>query len=104
MAGASSEARPHMTPMDPKLSPASAATSPGPAAATGAPVDAAPAIAATDIAVIGRSLRVPGARTVDAFWDNLRNGVESVRRLSDAELRAAGVDPALLADPNYIKV
>src|SRR5688572_3148621 len=77
--------------------------------ASGAPApttgtDTAPEIAATDIAVVGRALRVPGARTVGEFWDNLRNGVESVRRLSDAELRAAGVDPAVLADPNYIKV
>jgi acyl transferase domain-containing protein/thioesterase domain-containing protein len=66
--------------------------------------DTAPEIAATDIAVVGRALRVPGARTVGEFWENLRNGVESVRRLSDAELRAAGVDPAVLTDPGYIKV
>jgi acyl transferase domain-containing protein len=64
----------------------------------------APEIAATDIAVVGRALRVPGARSVDEYWANLRNGVESIRRLSDDELRAAGVDAALLADPNYIKV
>ena len=69
-----------------------------------AQTDTAPEIAATDIAVVGRALRVPGARTVGEFWDNLRNGVESVRRLSDAELRAAGVDPAVMSDPNYIKV
>jgi acyl transferase domain-containing protein/thioesterase domain-containing protein len=61
-------------------------------------------IAATDIAVVGRALRVPGARTVGEFWANLRDGVESVRRLSDAELRAAGVDSGLMADPNYIRV
>jgi acyl transferase domain-containing protein/thioesterase domain-containing protein/acyl carrier protein len=62
-----------------------------------------PEIAATDIAIVGRSLRVPGARTVAEFWRNLREGVESIRRFTDAELRAAGVDAALLNDPNYIK-
>ena len=62
-----------------------------------------PQVAATDIAVVGRALRVPGARNVDEFWDNLRHGVESVRTLSDSELRAAGVDPVLLRDPAYIK-
>ncbi len=62
-----------------------------------------PDIAATDIAIVGRALRVPGARTVAEFWRNLREGVESVRRLTDAELREAGVDAALLNDPNYIK-
>src|SRR5687767_11968599 len=63
-----------------------------------------PEVSATDIAVVGRALRVPGATTVAGFWENLQNGVESIRRLTDAELRAAGVDPALLADPNYVKV
>jgi acyl transferase domain-containing protein/thioesterase domain-containing protein len=62
-----------------------------------------PEIAATDIAIVGRALRVPGARTVAEFWRNLHDGVESVRRFTDAELRAAGVDPTLLNDPNYIK-
>src|SRR3990170_6960839 len=72
--------------------------------ATAAEESAATEIAATDIAVVGRALRVPGARTVAEFWTNLRNGVESIRPLTDAELRAAGVDAALLNDPNYIKV
>ncbi|HYN05181.1 MAG TPA: SDR family NAD(P)-dependent oxidoreductase [Vicinamibacteria bacterium] len=57
----------------------------------------------TDIAVVGRALRVPGARNVSEFWDNLHRGKESIRRLSDDELRARGVDPALLADPAYVK-
>ena len=77
---------------------------PSAVAVTGSEADGSPEISATDIAVVGRALRVPGARNVAEFWDNLRNGVESVRRLTDAELRAAGVAPALLADPNYIKV
>src|SRR5687768_3692883 len=82
----------------------SATAKPSGAAATSLEPDTAHEIAATDIAVVGRALRVPGARNVVEFWENLRSGVESVRRLSDAELRAAGVAPALLADPNYIKV
>jgi acyl transferase domain-containing protein/thioesterase domain-containing protein/acyl carrier protein len=64
---------------------------------------ASPEIAATDIAIVGRAIRVPGARTVAEFWRNLYDGVESIRRLTDAELRAAGVDASLLTDPNYIK-
>jgi acyl transferase domain-containing protein/thioesterase domain-containing protein len=62
-----------------------------------------PETAATDIAIVGRAVRVPGARTVGEYWRNLREGVESIRRLTDAELRAAGVDATLLNDPNYIK-
>ena len=90
-----------MTPLELELS---AVTPDGTSAAAPADVEPAREIAPTDIAVVGRALRVPGARTVAEFWDNLRHGVESVRRLSDAELRAAGVDPGLLADPNYVKM
>jgi len=56
-----------------------------------------------DIALIGMSCRFPGAPNVDAFWQNLRSGVESVTFFSDEELLEAGVDPALLADPRYVK-
>jgi amino acid adenylation domain-containing protein len=55
------------------------------------------------IAVIGMAGRFPGARDLDAFWQNLREGVESVVFFSDEELRAAGVAPRLLARPNYVK-
>jgi amino acid adenylation domain-containing protein/thioester reductase-like protein len=39
-----------------------------------------------DIAIIGMSCRVPGADNVSQFWSNLCAGVESVTRLTDAEL------------------
>src|SRR5712692_7239605 len=55
------------------------------------------------IAVVGMAGRFPGARTVSEFWRNVRDGVESVRRYSDAELLAAGVDERLLTLPNYVK-
>ncbi|MGB8344556.1 MAG: beta-ketoacyl synthase N-terminal-like domain-containing protein, partial [Ktedonobacteraceae bacterium] len=56
-----------------------------------------------DIAIIGLSGRFPGAPTIAQFWQNLRNGVESISFFSDAELLSAGVDPALLGDPNYVR-
>lgn len=55
------------------------------------------------IAVIGMAGRFPGARNVSEFWRNLRDGVESIRPLGDEELVRAGVDPALLSDPSYVK-
>ncbi|MFL6199522.1 MAG: SDR family NAD(P)-dependent oxidoreductase [Thermoanaerobaculia bacterium] len=55
------------------------------------------------IAVVGMSVRLPGAADLETFWRNLREGVESIRFFSDEELRAAGVDPAQLQDPNYVK-
>ncbi len=58
----------------------------------------------TDIAVVGMAGRFAGARSIDEYWNNLRNGVESFSAFSETELAAAGVNPAELADPNYVKV
>jgi amino acid adenylation domain-containing protein/non-ribosomal peptide synthase protein (TIGR01720 family) len=55
------------------------------------------------IAIIGLSGCFPGAKNVEQFWHNLRDGVESVQFFSDEELRAAGVEPDLLNHPGYIK-
>jgi acyl transferase domain-containing protein len=57
----------------------------------------------TALALIGLSGRFPGARSVEAFWQNIAGGVKSIRRFSDEELLAAGIDPALLHRPNYVK-
>ncbi len=37
-----------------------------------------------------------------SFWRNLRDGVESIRRLTAEELVALGADPALLEDPRWV--
>ncbi len=58
----------------------------------------------TDIAVVGMALRVPGARNTREFWENLRGGVSSIRRLSTDELDAAGESPARYGLPNYVPV
>jgi acyl transferase domain-containing protein/acyl carrier protein/phospholipid N-methyltransferase len=57
----------------------------------------------SEIAIIGMAGRFPGANTLDAFWQNLKNGVESISFFTDAELLAAGVDPTLLQDPHFVK-
>ncbi len=48
------------------------------------------------------AVRVPGASTLTEFWDNLHGGVESIRRLGEEELLAAGENPERMADPNYV--
>ncbi|MEM7205719.1 MAG: aminotransferase class III-fold pyridoxal phosphate-dependent enzyme, partial [Planctomycetota bacterium] len=55
-----------------------------------------------EIAIIGMAGRFPGAADVEAFWANLRGGVESTRAFSDAELAAAGVDAAMRARPEFV--
>jgi non-ribosomal peptide synthase protein (TIGR01720 family) len=56
-----------------------------------------------EIAVIGMACRFPGARNVDQFWRNLRDGVESISFFSDAEMIAAGAEPKSLTNPNLVK-
>jgi acyl transferase domain-containing protein/acyl carrier protein len=55
------------------------------------------------VAVVGLSGRFPGAPDVARLWENLRAGIESITFFTDEELLAASVDPALLADPSYVK-
>ncbi|MEM9486765.1 MAG: SDR family NAD(P)-dependent oxidoreductase, partial [Cyanobacteria bacterium P01_F01_bin.116] len=57
----------------------------------------------SDIAIVAMSGRFPDAKNVDQFWQNLKNGVESVSFFSDDELLKAGVDPILLQNPDYVK-
>src|SRR5262249_30737685 len=54
------------------------------------------------IAVIGMSGRFPGAQNVAEFWENLREGVESISFFSRQELEAAGLGPALLNHPALV--
>ena len=55
------------------------------------------------IAIVGMAGRFAGAPSIDSFWRNLANGVESIRQLTDRELLAAGVSPDELAAPDYVK-
>jgi len=56
-----------------------------------------------DIAIVGMAGRFPGADDVEAFWRNVRDGVESVNFFTDEELLARGVSREKLDDPHYIK-
>ncbi len=56
-----------------------------------------------EVAVIGMAGRFPGARDIGQFWDNLTKGVETVTFFDDAQLEAAGIDAALINNPNYVK-
>jgi len=56
-----------------------------------------------EIAIIGMAGRFPGAADKDEFWQNLRNGVESISFFSEEELESDYVDPTQLKNPNYVK-
>ncbi|MEV7464112.1 non-ribosomal peptide synthetase/type I polyketide synthase [Streptomyces rubiginosohelvolus] len=68
--------------------------------ATGAHHDGA----SVDIAVVGMAGRFPGAPDLDAYWHNLRSGVESIERLTGDDLLAEGLDPELIDAPGYVAV
>ena len=54
-----------------------------------------------DIAIIGMSCCFPGAENIDAFWRNIRDGVESISFFTDSEIQQN--DNSLLNNPNYVK-
>ncbi|MDX3227985.1 non-ribosomal peptide synthetase/type I polyketide synthase [Streptomyces sp. ME19-01-6] len=56
------------------------------------------------IAVVGLSLRFPGAQTPEQFWANLRDGVDSVRTFGVEDLAAAGLPPESLSAPGLVPV
>ncbi|MES2354842.1 MAG: beta-ketoacyl synthase N-terminal-like domain-containing protein [Pseudomonadota bacterium] len=58
---------------------------------------------AHSVAIVGMSGRFPGAKNISEFWQNLCNGVESIRSFSDQELLDAGIPVNLLKHPDYVK-
>ncbi|GGM54574.1 hypothetical protein GCM10012275_27140 [Longimycelium tulufanense] len=56
-----------------------------------------------EVAVVGMAGRFPGASDLDRYWANLRSGVESISFFSTKDLASAGVDPTLLAHPDYVR-
>jgi acyl transferase domain-containing protein len=64
---------------------------------------AAEPAAEPEIAIIGMSGRFPMADDVDTFWHNIAAGRECFTEFTDAELLAAGEDPSIISQPNYIR-
>ena len=54
------------------------------------------------IAIVAMAGRFPGAADVEAFWDNLCAGRESIRHFADDELDPS-IAPALRNDPAYVR-
>ncbi len=55
------------------------------------------------VAIIAMNGRFPGAETVERFWDNLKNGVESVKFFTQEELINSGeLDEHLRDNPKFV--
>ncbi len=55
-----------------------------------------------EIAVIGISARFPGAVNTIEFWENLKNGVESITFLTKGEVENLDIDPKVKNDSQYV--
>ena len=55
-----------------------------------------------DIAIVGMAAHLPGAQTVQQYWQNLRDGVESIRHLTRDDLIEAGEAAHLIDRPDYV--
>lgn len=56
------------------------------------------------IAITGMACRFPGANSIEQFWRNLCDGVESITPVSNQDLLDAGVKPAAARDPRHVPV
>src|SRR5688572_26951338 len=63
----------------------------------------ADALTGAEVAIVGLSGRFPGARSLDEFWHNLCDGVESIVTYSEEELLELGANPALVRQPGFVK-
>ena len=61
-----------------------------------------PSAASNDIAIVGLASHLPGAANPTAYWSNLRQGIESIRKLTEDELLAAGESPERMRHRNYV--
>src|SRR5690349_2342535 len=56
-----------------------------------------------ELAITGMAVRFPGARDAEAFWRNLRDGVESITFLAPEELELAPEQEPLRRHPVYVR-
>ncbi|MCU0287996.1 MAG: polyketide synthase, partial [Acidobacteria bacterium] len=56
-----------------------------------------------EIAIIGMSGRFPGARNLNEFWENLKNGVISVIKLKDEDIEEAKSKFEIMKQPNWVQ-
>ena len=56
-----------------------------------------------EIAVIGMAGRFPGAKNINEFWNNLKNGVEAISFCSPEELEKAGFSAEQVEEANFVK-
>src|ERR1700751_331655 len=65
--------------------------------------EASPPDRPNDLAVIGWSLRLPGADSPEGLWQNLVSKRATVSFFSEEEVIAEGVEASVARDPNFVR-
>lgn len=55
-----------------------------------------------EIAIIGMAGKFPGAKNLDEYWENLKNGKECISYFTNDELRSEGIKSDVLNARNYV--
>ncbi|MGI8666145.1 MAG: beta-ketoacyl synthase N-terminal-like domain-containing protein [Jatrophihabitans sp.] len=55
-----------------------------------------------ELAVVGMAGRFPGAPTIEAFWQNLKDGSDSLSTFTEQQLRETGLAEEVLTHPNWV--
>ncbi len=55
------------------------------------------------IAIVGMSIRVPGAASLAEYWNCIRSGFDPAIELNEEELQLAGVPESVYTHPAYVK-
>jgi len=56
-----------------------------------------------EVAIVGMAGRFPGAEDLDRFWQNLCEGIESIKDLTEEEMRASGAGDNALRAPHWVR-
>jgi len=56
-----------------------------------------------EVAIIGMSGSFPGAKNIEQFFHNVKNGIESISFFTDQELEEAGVSAEVYTKKNFVK-
>ncbi|MBA4058242.1 MAG: polyketide synthase, partial [Marivirga sp.] len=57
----------------------------------------------TDVAIIGVAGQFPGARNINEFWTNIRDGIQSISFFTNEELIDEGIPEDLINSASYVK-
>ena len=56
-----------------------------------------------EVAIIGMSGKFPRAENIEAYWNNIKNGVDCISFMSDQDLIEEGISESIIKNKNYIK-